>query len=1405
MEHLVSVRVHGVAGITFAEDSGDNPSPLVSVTVFDETQKTHYATATSAATFAYAFSFTRRMKSEDFLKADVQVAVMHAALFRNEPLGDVVISIRQIYDRPGHFISRDWFPIALKDQPGEARGFVELTIGAYGPGDEVAHSSPGLVEKGKDGDDAGSLKSRVVVLPSLGTARSLYHLCVRVYKATNLRKVAGVISNSCNPYVQVDFGGLPRRTAVSPNTTAPVWNQELKIPFIMPSWDDSVNVSLKSGETLLGEVLLHIGQFSTQDLPPTWYNFYCQPDRGFFSGPQEDAVASVYGGRLLLSAGLQRTEKATVPEPSGLPTVEGAPQSAHVLWVDLYQVVFESSDAPKDTFLTLAMEPFLQECELPHPKHCHESAGFAWEGQTGRIEEKALDIPPISMCSDIIISAFSKTASGDSWFKGVFESGATRHMFCRISAKQVANWDVKPRWIEMKSVTGGGKHNTAGFILLSVNLGSKRTKPKRPGRLSLKLQPYTFRAYIHQAANLPCSDKEGSADPMVMLFFGSTKLKTTCHFKTLNPSWNQMLEAQVEMPDEEVLRPDILIYVLDQDERDVAALASCRYATSTKGALPQRWSGPPRWINMEQAPDGPVTQARLLVAFEAFPTGADGKRPSSLPMSASPPNLIECRVELFVVGLRMRTELLAAEGIPLSSPRLEVAWGRQANGSDPIKNKFTEIGTGGDGQYNFLQKISLNCTLSKDPTFQDWIEISLLSDPGGEHMVSVAFANIHLTPHMPWLTATQKAKLKNDFRIKRQEELQVEADRREFHKGRQSLDPTAKKKAKKRQKAAQDDGPAPTVIGHQEEDEEKEGAEGGMDPHQLARNAAGKLQTAKQRPKELPEGLLEDMLGEALAWNSGSITAANTRMLETSQFANIGAAENRRCQESMQASLLPLGPENLIAPVLGFQRNFNWPQRSTEGDLLHKHPDLDDELEDSLLPNSGLPWEKTPVFVGTDFQDQKYLGELKFLCRVVEKDRHKAGGPQIEEEARQWEAQIADIVEKFKASKQLVVRAYILSADGLLPVSGSSDVSTYIWCKLTTDETDHEHSIRDQSSVRKHTLHPEFNKTQVFQKVQLPEHNLLQVSVMEVVPAGFVSAGGENVIGSTTIDLEDRWFQQKYKQMVESGTVPIESRGIRSPDSAFIKGHVRLWVDVMSAMDIDRLKVHPLPDADPLPFQLRVVIWKVTSIIVKEGVVPDLYVQGRHELDNGDVLTLSTDVHNSADDFCGTFNWRFLFDIWLPCRDPRLVFQVWDHNLLEASDSIAEVALDLSKDFRSARKENQSVDIPRGTVALSHPAYPGEVKGYLELQAVLMPMEEAMSRPVGAGREDPNEDPFCDPDDEHLVKHRGLVKTMEFLNNAAYYGKALLVGGMLTTIIYGVVSAVGGLIFTGLTLYVTMS
>ena len=65
------------------------------------------------------------------------------------------------------------------------------------------------------------------------------------------------------------------------------------------------------------------------------------------------------------------------------------------------------------------------------------------------------------------------------------------------------------------------------------------------------------------------------------------------------------------------------------------------------------------------------------------------------------------------------------------------------------------------------------------------------------------------------------------------------------------------------------------------------------------------------------------------------------------------------------------------------------------------------------------------------------------------------------------------------------------------------------------------HNISDQSTVREHSLHPEFNKCQIMQRADFPQHSLMQVTVMEIVPKGLVSSGGVQEIGSTTIDLEE--------------------------------------------------------------------------------------------------------------------------------------------------------------------------------------------------------------------------------------------------------------------------------------------
>ncbi|CAE7764820.1 unnamed protein product, partial [Symbiodinium microadriaticum] len=67
------------------------------------------------------------------------------------------------YHQHGHVVPKDWFVIVLPDDPGKGCGYVELSIGAYAPGDIVPQSLSG----GADMDESAelqSIKTRVVKL-----------------------------------------------------------------------------------------------------------------------------------------------------------------------------------------------------------------------------------------------------------------------------------------------------------------------------------------------------------------------------------------------------------------------------------------------------------------------------------------------------------------------------------------------------------------------------------------------------------------------------------------------------------------------------------------------------------------------------------------------------------------------------------------------------------------------------------------------------------------------------------------------------------------------------------------------------------------------------------------------------------------------------------------------------------------------------------------------------------------------------------------------------------------------------------------------------------------------------------------------------------------------------------------
>ncbi|CAE7831349.1 unnamed protein product, partial [Symbiodinium microadriaticum] len=246
-------------------------------------------------------------------------------------------------------------------------------------------------------------------LPTKDAAKSLFQLSVCIYQAEQLAPVKGMLSTSCNPFVQVDFNGTSQKTQTQ-RTTNPTWNEEVQVPFSMPAWDNSVNCTvfhdggMTGSKVELGEVTLDIDDLANEALEPTWFYFYKAPDG------KKDQEKSEFGGRLLLSASMERTEKPILTISPGSMAMP-PPVAAGVAWIDLYMVCFDSMEQPEQLFVQIEL-PRVIEAEEPlrsvQPEA--EGHGFVWKGKDIRMDDQ---VPPFSLpspdnCGEFIISAYAK-------------------------------------------------------------------------------------------------------------------------------------------------------------------------------------------------------------------------------------------------------------------------------------------------------------------------------------------------------------------------------------------------------------------------------------------------------------------------------------------------------------------------------------------------------------------------------------------------------------------------------------------------------------------------------------------------------------------------------------------------------------------------------------------------------------------------------------------------------------------------------------------------------------------------------------------------------------------------------------------------------------------------------------
>lgn len=305
---------------------------------------------------------------------------------------------------------------------------------------------------------------------------------------------------------------------------------------------------------------------------------------------------------------------------------------------------------------------------------------------------------------------------------------------------------------------------------------------------------------------------------------------------------------------------------------------------------------------------------------------------------------------------------------------------------------------------------------------------------------------------------------------------------------------------------------------------------------------------------------------------------------------------------------------------------------------------------------------------------------------------------------------------QFLNPRPYLVRVYVLDALHLHPTDVNNKCDPYLRVSLG-DGQRREQMYNDRDNYQPETLNPRFHKMFEF-KADLPGASELTIEVMDydfyaipTLPNGLSKAlstaagstiGGDDFVGATIIDLEDRWFNAKWQElglspMRPEARKPLEVRPLFAPSSTLPQGSLRIWVDILSGAEIN--VVRPLNISLPPPqiFEVRVIVYKAKNVTAGDFTdLSDLFV--KCWLQNRDDRSQSTDTHWRAKHGRASFNWRMKFDIELPL-DPEkeadrghLHLQMWDRDVVY-DDCLADTVVDLTAFLKTAYKTRQAVNV----------------------------------------------------------------------------------------------------------------
>ena len=286
---------------------------------------------------------------------------------------------------------------------------------------------------------------------------------------------------------------------------------------------------------------------------------------------------------------------------------------------------------------------------------------------------------------------------------------------------------------------------------------------------------------------------------------------------------------------------------------------------------------------------------------------------------------------------------------------------------------------------------------------------------------------------------------------------------------------------------------------------------------------------------------------------------------------------------------------------------------------------------------------------------------------------------------------------------------------------------------------------------------------------------------------------GDDYIGRTTIDIEDRWYNKIWRDMQskkarfvknDDGTfdpnysdeetdwskedlkMPVETRSLWCDQSSVSQGKLKLWMEMLSPEDARKYPMTDIVPPEKGTYELRVIVWECRYCPNMDDLTDasDLYITGELETSVEEEQNLQqTDLHFRSRNGKGSFNWRMKFPIELPKRPnkyPRLKLQIWDKDWFSPNDFIAEATIPLKQFLKFSESKNNELDTDKQCVLTMDKKEKFEIKlqtnkehehtfanpfkknPRIRLSIELLPMKIAKQLPAGLGRSAPNSNPF---------------------------------------------------------------